>query len=167
MTITSDQCRAGRGLLNWSQSDLAINCRVAVATVAEFESNTRRPMKNNLLAMQDSMYAAGAEFIAENETDGAGVRFRERKLQYNRNVKIEGGDALMQMTYAGRNFVCVIPRELLEDHMRGALKTADAIRIEVSEMLHHILALVERKMKAGFDGERLVLRTDMFDPSLQ
>ena len=107
------------------------------------------------------------EFIAENGNDGVGVRFRERKLQYNRNVKIEDGDAVMQLVYSGRNFVCVIPREVLEDHMRGVLNNANAVRLEVSEMLHHILAVTEKIMKAGFDGDRLVLTADMFDRSLQ
>jgi hypothetical protein len=34
-------------------------------------------------------------------------------------------------------------------------------------MLHHILAVSERAMKAGFDGDRLELTSEMFDPALQ
>ena len=44
MQITADQCRAARGLLNWTQEQLATNARVSRATIVDFESNTRQPM---------------------------------------------------------------------------------------------------------------------------
>ena len=175
MPLTSDQCRAARGLLNWTQDDLATNSRVARATVADFESNARRPMKNNLLAMEDCMFAAGIEFLAEQGAEGAGVRFRERKLQYNRNIRIDTFEAgaSIPMTYAGEDFICIVSRDLLEDHFRLAgdqsLKTEGDYRNAVSEMLHHILAAVERSLRAGVrpSGDRLFLRAEMLDSSLQ
>jgi transcriptional regulator with XRE-family HTH domain len=175
MPITSDQSRAARGLLNWTQDELATNARVSRATVADFESNTRRPMKNNLLAIEDALFAAGAEFIPEQGTDGVGVRFRERKLQYNRNIRIEAseGRVSIPMVYAGQDFSCIVPRDVLEDYLRlsgdNQLRSEDDYRAATSEMLHHILAAVERNLKRGYnpDGEFFVLKSDMLDPSLQ
>ena len=168
MSITSDQSRAARGLLNWTQDDLATNARVARATVAEFESNMRRPMKNNLLSMEDAMYAAGVEFIPEKSSDGVGVKFRERKLQYNRNIRIHSdGFVILPMVWGGNDFSVVVPQEVLADHIRGQINTDEDYRKATSEFLHHILAAVERQMKNGFDGERLVMRSDMFDRVLQ
>ena len=168
MTITSNQSRAARGLLNWTQDELAQNARVARATVAEFESNMRRPMKNNLLAIEDAMYAAGVEFIAENGADGVGVRFRERKLQYSRNIKIYPNSfVILPMIWGGVDFDVVVPREVLADHIRGQVNTDDEYRAATSEFLHHILVAVERQMKLGFNGDRLVLNSAMFDRVLQ
>ena len=174
MPITSDQSRAARGLLNWTQDELATNSRVSRATVADFESNARRPMKNNVLAMEDSMFAAGVEFIPEKGTEGAGVRFRDRKLQYSRNVRVDAfeGRVSIAMIYAGKDFSCVVPREVIEDHFRmsgGELKTEDDYRTKISEMLHHILAAVERNLKLGHntDGEQFIFRADMLDPVLR
>ena len=168
MTITSDQCRAARGLLNWTQEELATNARVARATVAEFESNMRRPMKNNLLAIEDAMFAAGVEFIAENGTDGVGVRYRERKLQYNRNIKIYPSSfAVLSMIWGGVDFDVVVPRDVLADFIKGQVDTDDEYRNATAEFLHHILVAVERQMKLGFNGDRLVLKSTMFDRVLQ
>jgi transcriptional regulator with XRE-family HTH domain len=168
MTITPDQSRAARGLLNWTQDQLATNARIARATVAEFESNMRRPMKNNLLAIEDAMYAAGIEFIAENGTDGVGVRFRERKLQYSRNIKIHRNCfVIISMIWGGVDFDVVVPHEVLADHIGGQINTDDEYRVATAEFLHHILVAVERQMKLGFNGDRLVLESTMFDRMLQ
>jgi len=169
VTITPNQSRAARGLLGWTQDKLANNARISRATVAEFEANTHRPMKNNLLAIEDCMYAAGIEFIPERGTEGVGVRFREPKLQYSPTITIDpsNSSALFHMAYGGREFTCIVPCKVLEDNRRGDLKSDEEIRNAASEMLHHILAAAEHRMKAGFDGERLVLSSGMFDPSLQ
>jgi hypothetical protein len=118
--------------------------------------------------MEDAMYAAGVEFIPEKGTDGVGVQFRERKLQYNRNIRIHpDGFVILPMVWGGNDFSVVVPREVLADHIRGQVNTDDDYRMATSEFLHHILVAVERQMKIGFDGDRLVLRSNMFDRVLQ
>ena len=63
MQITADQCRAARSLLNWTQDQLATNASVSRATIADFESNTRQPMKNNLRSIADrANFATDEEF---------------------------------------------------------------------------------------------------------
>lgn len=73
MSITPDQCRAGRAIVNLSQSALAEAAGVARATLAEFETGKRQPISNNLEAIKSALESAGVEFIAENGS-GPGVR---------------------------------------------------------------------------------------------
>jgi transcriptional regulator with XRE-family HTH domain len=77
MTISPEQCRAARGLVNWSQSDLAKAADMARSTVTDFERGAREPIPNNLTAIRSVLEAAGVEFIPENG-GGLGVRFRQR-----------------------------------------------------------------------------------------
>lgn len=79
-----ETCRAGRGLVGWSQEDLAREARVGLTTVRNFETKTISPKtsepirltKANLAAMQRALEAAGVVFIPPNG-GGAGVRFAE------------------------------------------------------------------------------------------
>ncbi len=75
MVITSQ--RAGRGLLDWSQAQLADAARVGISTVRNFETGRSIPVTNNLDAIRRALEAAGIEFIPENG-GGAGVRLRAR-----------------------------------------------------------------------------------------
>jgi transcriptional regulator with XRE-family HTH domain len=52
--ITSEQCRAGRAVLNWSQSDLAKESGVSLRSIQEFEANHRNP---NLTTLQGLLAA--------------------------------------------------------------------------------------------------------------
>jgi DNA-binding transcriptional regulator YiaG len=75
--LTAAQCRAARGLVEMSQSDLAIESRVGESTVRNFEAGRSVPMTNNLRAIKSALEKAGVEFIAENG-GGAGVRMKKR-----------------------------------------------------------------------------------------
>jgi transcriptional regulator with XRE-family HTH domain len=69
--MTPDQSRAARGLLDWSQAELAARSNLSESTVRDFEKGRRVPSINNLAAIRRALEAAGVEFI-----DGAqpGVR---------------------------------------------------------------------------------------------
>jgi transcriptional regulator with XRE-family HTH domain len=72
--VNPAQCRGSRGLLNWSQSDLAERSGVGHKTIADFERDaTTRPYRRTLNAMVAAFEAAGIEFI------NRGVRMRARK----------------------------------------------------------------------------------------
>lgn len=75
--ITDSQCRAARGLVAWSQTDLAQNAGVSRATVADFESGKRQPIGNNLAAIRAALESAGVIFI-ESNGNGPGVRLVKR-----------------------------------------------------------------------------------------
>ena len=74
--LTAGQCRAGRGLLGWSQVQLASVAKVARGTLISFETGGRTPTAANLAAIQAALEAAGVEFIAQNG-GGPGVRLRK------------------------------------------------------------------------------------------
>jgi len=75
--ILPAQVRAARGLVSWSQEDLAEAAKVGLSTVRDFEAGRRRPMRNNLAAIRTALEAAGVQFIPENG-GGAGVRLINR-----------------------------------------------------------------------------------------
>jgi len=169
MQITSDQCRAARSLLNWTQDELATNARISRATVADFEASARQPIKNNLIAMEDCMFAAGVEFVPESGDAGVGVRFRERKLEYTKNVRVSRFDhrATMSMRYAGQPFTCVISLNAIDDYHRTNFKTDEEFTAGINEALHQIVAAVERQAKDGngIQDGKLIVTYEMLDPT--
>jgi transcriptional regulator with XRE-family HTH domain len=70
------QCRAARGLLAWSQADLAAKSGVSRATVADFEIGKRQPIANNVAAIRTAFEAAGIVFLDDGQSidGGPGVR---------------------------------------------------------------------------------------------
>ncbi|WFS06234.1 helix-turn-helix transcriptional regulator [Methylobacterium sp. 391_Methyba4] len=74
--MTPAQCRAARGLVDWSQAALAEAASVGLSTVRNFEAGRSVPMQNNLLAIARALEAAGVIFIKENG-EGPGVRLRK------------------------------------------------------------------------------------------
>ncbi len=77
MTISSAQCRGARAMLNWSQEELSKKAHVARATIADFEREFRKPIANNLLAIQKALEKGGVEFI-QNEGNGEGIKIYPR-----------------------------------------------------------------------------------------
>lgn len=77
--MTPAQCRAARGLLDWSQAELARSANVGLSTLKNFEGGRSAPMANNLTAIRNALEAAGVTFLgnAEIVTGGPGVRLRE------------------------------------------------------------------------------------------
>ncbi|QPC95645.1 helix-turn-helix domain-containing protein (plasmid) [Mesorhizobium sp. INR15] len=88
MTITTGQLRAARGLIGWTQQDLADKSEAGRAIIADFESGKRTPYATTLTRMQETLIAAGVEFIPENSR-GAGVRLKKSTLA----VEMRDGEA--------------------------------------------------------------------------
>ena len=80
--ITSAQCRAARGLIAWSQQDLATNASIGVVTVHQLEAGTSQPRRATMDVIKRAFEAAGVEFIDENG-GGAGVRLRKSNKPKN------------------------------------------------------------------------------------
>jgi len=74
--ISPEQCRAARGLLNWSQYDLEKQAKVAQKTIANFELGNRSPRADTLTKLRATLERAGVEFIPENG-GGVGVRLKK------------------------------------------------------------------------------------------
>jgi transcriptional regulator with XRE-family HTH domain len=77
--ITIEQLRAARGLLGWSQTELAKRAGLSLPTVKRLEGGFGpRVSVEARTKLQEALEVAGVEFIDENG-GGAGVRFRRRK----------------------------------------------------------------------------------------
>jgi transcriptional regulator with XRE-family HTH domain len=74
--VTPAQCRAARGLLDWSQQDLASQAGVGIVTVRQLEAGVNEPRRSTLEVVRQAFERAGVEFIDENG-GGEGVRFRK------------------------------------------------------------------------------------------
>jgi len=74
--IVPAQCRAARGLLEWSQQALADQAAVGLSTVRDFEKGRRTPTRASLTAIRTTLEAAGVVFIEQNG-GGPGVRLRD------------------------------------------------------------------------------------------
>jgi transcriptional regulator with XRE-family HTH domain len=75
--ITPEQSRAARGLLGWSQQELADKAGVGIVTVHQLETGTSRPRRATLDVIRRAFERAGVEFIDENG-GGPGVRLKKR-----------------------------------------------------------------------------------------
>jgi transcriptional regulator with XRE-family HTH domain len=65
-------------MLNWSREELVAASGVSRPTLADFETDKRKPYDRTLADIVRAFEAAGLEVIPENG-GGAGIRFRERK----------------------------------------------------------------------------------------
>jgi transcriptional regulator with XRE-family HTH domain len=72
--LTSAQCRAARGLIDWSQQQLADAAEVGVATVRLFEAGIGAQRRSTLSVIRLALEAAGVEFT---NGDQPGVRLRK------------------------------------------------------------------------------------------
>ena len=77
--VTNEQLRAARGLLGWSQSELATQAGLSLPTVKRLEGGFGPRVSDDArVKLRRAIEAAGIEFIEENG-GGLGVRFRKRK----------------------------------------------------------------------------------------
>ena len=75
--ITIEQLRAARGLLGWSQSELASRAGLSLPTVKRLEASFGPHVSDDARAkLQRALEAAGVEFIDENG-GGPGVRLKK------------------------------------------------------------------------------------------
>ena len=76
--MTPAQCRAARGLLEITQSQLAHAADRGLSTVVDFEKGRRQVSLAAVEAIRAALERAGIEFIDENG-GGEGLRFRKRR----------------------------------------------------------------------------------------
>ena len=79
MPISIEQLRAARGLLGWSQGELAARAGLSLPTVKRLEGGFGPRVSDEARKkLQLAIEAAGVEFIDENG-GGLGVRFRRKR----------------------------------------------------------------------------------------
>jgi transcriptional regulator with XRE-family HTH domain len=82
---TGQQCRAARGLLDWTQEVLAEVARIGIATVRQFEGGHADSRQATLAVLRRAFEEAGVDFIDENG-GGPGVRMRRRQARKRKNA---------------------------------------------------------------------------------
>ncbi len=75
--ITAAQCRAARGLLDWSQEDLAFMANVGVVTVRHLEAGRGKPRHATLDVIRRAFETYGVLFIRADDNGGPGVRLKK------------------------------------------------------------------------------------------
>jgi transcriptional regulator with XRE-family HTH domain len=76
--MTPAQCRAARGLIRWTQPDLAKAAGVSDVTVRKFENEQATPQRASLQVMRAALESAGVIFVEENG-EGPGVRMKKER----------------------------------------------------------------------------------------
>jgi transcriptional regulator with XRE-family HTH domain len=71
MSITTAQIRGARGILNWSQADLARRTGISATSIGSIENGQSTPRANTLHTIQSTFENAGIEFIGRE-----GVRLK-------------------------------------------------------------------------------------------
>jgi predicted transcriptional regulator len=74
--ISPSQARAGRALLEMTQSELAGAAKLGLSTVVDFEKSRRSVSDEAVSAIKSALVRAGIEFIQENG-GGPGVRLKK------------------------------------------------------------------------------------------
>lgn len=76
--ITIEQIRAARGLLDWSQIDLAEHAGISVPTIKRLEAEFGPPVSDDVRKkIRWALEKAGIEFIDDDDGEGLGVRLRK------------------------------------------------------------------------------------------
>ena len=78
MPLTSEQCRAARALLDWTQDDLAAHAEVSRSTVRGFESGQHELHRASAAAIRRALEEGGILFINADAEHGPGVRMADR-----------------------------------------------------------------------------------------
>lgn len=89
MPISSQQIRAGRGLLNMSQRELADKASISLNSLNNIERGIAHPKEETLLSIKSTLEENGVEFL-----EGHGVRMRGEQLGIE---KIEGENLLERL----------------------------------------------------------------------
>ncbi len=82
MTISSEQCRGARAMLNMNRATLAAASGVSARAIADFEADNRKPIRATMAALQRALEDAGIEFT---NGDQPGVRLAKKKIGARRN----------------------------------------------------------------------------------
>jgi transcriptional regulator with XRE-family HTH domain len=71
--LLPEQCRAARGLLNWTQAELAIRAGISRSTVRDFEGERHDLHRSTMALLLQTFEQAGIELLLAG---GTGVRIK-------------------------------------------------------------------------------------------
>lgn len=76
MKLLPEQCRAARGLLNWTQEQLAVLAGVSRSTIKDFECHRHALHRTTECLLVDALTHAGV-LLLSSENEGPGVRLKQ------------------------------------------------------------------------------------------
>ncbi|MBS7701810.1 helix-turn-helix domain-containing protein [Chelatococcus asaccharovorans] len=76
MNLRPEQCRAARGLLDWTQDQLATAAGVSRSTVRDFECHRHELQRTTEMLVMKALEEAGVRFLSANR-EGPGVRLKK------------------------------------------------------------------------------------------
>ncbi|NGN41777.1 helix-turn-helix domain-containing protein [Mesorhizobium sp. CGMCC 1.15528] len=80
MPLLPSQCRAARGLLNWSQEQLAMLAGVSRSTIKDFECHRHALHRSSEDLLVSAFETGGVQFLFEEDA-GPGVRLKSRRQE--------------------------------------------------------------------------------------
>jgi transcriptional regulator with XRE-family HTH domain len=110
MIIGASTSRAARGLLDWTQAQLASAAQVSLSTVKNFEAGRSFPSPDNLRNLQRTLEAAGVEFLP-----GGAVRLQPDQITFGRDYLVDTNRFRLIAHRGERAITIDISRETLDD----------------------------------------------------
>jgi transcriptional regulator with XRE-family HTH domain len=125
MIIGAITSRAARGLLDWTQAQLAAAARVGLSTVRNFEAGRSLPSETHLFALQRALEDAYVEFLPE----GA-IRLRPERIEFEAGYRVDRYKFRMFGRRGDRPIIADVTREAVDDAAR--LKNASGAEREIA-----------------------------------
>jgi transcriptional regulator with XRE-family HTH domain len=102
--------RAARGLLDWTQTELAAAAQVGLGVLRNFEAGRCLPGETNLFAIQSALERAGVEFLPE----GA-VRLRPDRITFAPDYVVDRYKFRLSARRDGQEVIVDVSRETVDD----------------------------------------------------
>ena len=140
MSITTAQIRGARGILNWSQADLADRTGISATSIGSIENGLSTPRTSTLAQIRKAFETSGIEFLP-----ASGVRMRNESI-----TTWEGPEALDDLLDDIYTSLSETGGEVL---IFGLEEKSDPSQKEHSKVKAHL----DRCLKAGIT-ERIIVK---------
>jgi transcriptional regulator with XRE-family HTH domain len=133
MAITTAQIRGARGILNWSQADLAERTGISATSIGSIENGVSTPRANTLITIQKAFEDGGIEFLGRE-----GVRIKTAEVTI-----LKGIEGFHQFSYEVYQTIQSDDREVLQAYVDDK-KFADVLG---DEAYPHVQRMESWKIK--------------------
>jgi transcriptional regulator with XRE-family HTH domain len=142
--ITIEQIKAARGLVGWSQKELAERTNISKTAINNLERHVTSPRIRTLNIIQQAFETAGVEFI-----DGPGVRLRVDRLQ--------------TQIFEGRDAIALLWNDVAHTLERGQERLINGVEedIFIEKVTWNVFSgIMHRYKRLGITGRILTLDGD-------
>lgn len=163
LIISGSQIRGARGLLNWSQDDLAEVSKVSRRTVQQLESDFPG-RSNNLKKIHQTLADHGIEFL-----QGAGVKLRSKGfLDFTGPESCDDFFNHVQNTLKerGGDLICMIAELDMLTKVCGSSGLTNIQRLEQIQKIAGVKCLIDETVKPSFTAPSFEVRTLPDEPTI-